>query len=292
MPSKQYPITAIIIYRNEKHLLKDCLEALYWCDEIITIDMQSTDGSACIANQYSNRQFEVEPYPIAEPTRVAAAKLAKNDWIFYVDPDELIPPSLAADIINAIESNPQAGVVQIPIRFYFKRKILTGTVWGTPTHVSKIANRKRASILPLCNRLMEPHSNYHTYTIPHRPDNHMIHLWSDSLRNLAHRHLIRYPHLEAKAKVARGERYSHSLLILESYIEFKKCFKDFDGWRLGFNGWALSFIYLIYTILSVWYMRRYQDTISPNDTSSHAQLPTLKEVTPSKNTTKQARFAA
>ncbi|WP_200761207.1 glycosyltransferase [Poriferisphaera corsica] len=291
MNTKKYPITAIIIYRNEKHLLTNCLEALHWCDEIITIDMQSTDGSNVVANKYANRQFEVDPYPIAEPTRVEAAKHAKNDWIFFVDPDEIIPPDLSEDIIDAIETSPQVGVIQIPIRFYFKRRMLTGTVWGTSTHVSKIANRKRANILPLCNRLMEPRENYENYRIPHRPLNHMIHLWSDSYRDLCHKHFVRYPHLEAKAKVTRGESFSLSRGFIEPFNELKICLRDFDGWRLGPRGFALSIIYFIYTIASIWLMLRYQGKVTPNDTQSHHSSPQLREVNPATKSS-HARSAA
>ncbi|QQE12450.1 glycosyltransferase family 2 protein [Planctomycetota bacterium] len=277
MKSNRYPITAIIIFRNEQHLLTDCLEALHFCDEIITVDMSSTDRSATIARRYSDKMFEVEPYPIAEPTRVAAAELAKNDWIFYVDPDEIIPPELAQDIVNTIEQTPNAGIIQIPLRFYFKRQLLTGTVWGTSTHVSKIANRKRADILPLCNRLMDIKPDYETVRIPHN-NNHMLHMWSDSYRDLFHKHFIRYPHLEAKAKVARGEKFTLSRGLLEPLHELKICLKDFDGWRMGPRGFALSFIFFIYTIASIWLMLRYQKDTKPNDTQTHGQLPTLREI--------------
>ena len=281
-PSK-HPITAIIIYRNEEHLLTDCLEALHFCDEIITIDMSSEDHSRTIAEKYSDRMFYAMPYPIAEPTRVEAAKLAKNDWIFFVDPDEIIPPKLAEDIVSAIYKISNAGIIQIPIRFYFKRFILNGTVWGTPTFVSKIANRKRANILPLCNRLMETKKEYNTIKIQHKPNNHMIHLWSDSYQDLCYKHFIRYPRLEAKAKVIRGETFTLFRGFIEPFKELKICLKDFDGWRLGLRGFALSFIYFVYTIISIWFMLYYQYCVKPNNNQIHENIPPLREINYFKN---------
>ncbi|WP_432797357.1 glycosyltransferase [Poriferisphaera sp. WC338] len=280
MNDQRFPITAIIIYRNEAQLLEESLSALSWCDEIITIDMQSEDDSANIAADYSDRMLEVDPYPIAEPTRVAAAKLAKHDWVFFVDPDEVIPPKLATDIQDAITNNSDAATINLPIRFYFRRRLLTGTVWGTATHVQKIAHRKRATILPLCNRLMEPNEGYRKIDIPHRIGNHLIHLWSFSYRDLMRKHFLRYPHLEAKARVARGESISLSRLLISPFKELKVCLKDFDGWRMGTTGFALSFIYFIYSALSVWFMPYYKLKVKQDDTTTHAELPELREAFP------------
>jgi glycosyltransferase involved in cell wall biosynthesis len=271
-------ITAIVIFRNEQQDLARCLAALRWCDELIAVNMDSVDGSLDIARRFADRVFHVRPYPIAEPTRVAAAKLARNDWILLVDPDELIPPNLADDLRRTLQAHPNAGAISLPMWFYFKGRRLTGTVWGTLTYKQRLIHRQRCKLLPLCNRLTELVDRYEDIRIDHTGENHMHHYWSNSYLDLFKRHLRRYAHLEAAAMVAQGERFSFRRAIRFPLYELKRTLKDFDGWRLGFRGLTLSTIYFLYVILSCWLMPYYQwrKTTSCEHDAVHA-LPDLCE---------------
>ncbi len=252
------PITAIVIFRNEKRHLRRCLGALRWCDEIIAVDMDSSDGSLDVARELADRVYHVDAFPIAEPTRVAAAKLATHDWVLLVDPDEEIPRKLAQDICNGLRQRPDAGAFRLPMWFYFKGKRLTGTVWGTLTYKRRLIHRQRCTLLPLCNRLNELIDGYDDVTIEHDGDNHMRHYWSDSYRDLLHKHLCRYSHLEAAAMVARGERFTLRKGVVHPLVDLYKCLRHFDGWRLGPRGWLLSAINFGYVTASHWLMLWYQ----------------------------------
>lgn len=273
------PITAIVIFRNEAHRLDRCLSALSWCDELLAVDMASTDDSAAVASRYAHRLFHVERYPIAEPTRVAAARLAKHDWVLLVDPDEEIPATLAQDIRQTLASRPDAGAICLPMWFYFKGERLGGTVWGTLTYKRRLIHRRRCRLLPLCNRLSELLDGYEDVRIEHADDNHMRHYWSDSYRDLLHKHFCRYAHLEAKAMVAQGQRFTWRLGFVEPMRELRKCLKDLDGWRLGVRGWALSAIYFAYVLASCWltlWYGRGGATVAAQHADEH-ELPTLVE---------------
>src|SRR5690606_16070350 len=102
-------------------------------DELIAVDMESSDGSRAIADAIADRVLEVAPQPIAEPTRVVAAGMARHDWVLLVDPDEEIPASLAAQMRAALTEHPDAGAFSLPMNFYFKGERLETTVWGTLT---------------------------------------------------------------------------------------------------------------------------------------------------------------
>ena len=108
------PVSAVVIFRNEERHLHACLPRLRFCDELIGIDMASTDGSRRVAQAWVDRLFEVDPFPIAEPTRVAAARVAKHDWLLLVDPDEYLPQALAREIAQALREHPDAGAVGLP----------------------------------------------------------------------------------------------------------------------------------------------------------------------------------
>ncbi len=272
-------ISAIVIFRNEKKHIGRCLRALRWCDEVIAVNMESSDGSLEIAQEHADRILNVGVCPIAEPTRVAAAKLASHDWVLLVDPDEVIPESLAEDIRHAMVKHPDAGAFSLPMWFYFKGKQLTGTVWGTLTFKQRLIHRERCDLLPLCNRISQLKPGQQDIRIPHAHDNHMQHYWSDSYTDLLHKHFVRYSHTEAAAMVAQGERFGFRAGFVTPLIELKKTLKDFDGWRIGLRGWLLSGIYIGYVLASHWLMLYYHWRGAPSERPETHELPTLTETT-------------
>lgn len=282
-------ISAIVIFRNEKKHIGRCLRALRWCDEVIAVNMESSDGSLEIAQGLADRIFNVAAAPIAEPTRVAAAKRASHDWVLLVDPDEVIPESLATDIRAAMAQHPDAGAFSLPMWFYFKGKRLAGTVWGTLTFKQRLIHRDRCDLLPLCNRISQLKPGQTDIRIPHAHDNHMQHYWSDSYADLLHKHFVRYSHTEAAAMVAQGHRFSLRGAFVTPIVELKKTLKDFDGWRIGFRGWMLSGIYFGYTLASHWLTLYYQWRGAPAERPEANALPTVTE-TP--NRSQPGRIAA
>ena len=49
------PLTATIITFNEEKNIRDCLESVKWCSEIVVIDSGSTDRTVEIAREYTDR---------------------------------------------------------------------------------------------------------------------------------------------------------------------------------------------------------------------------------------------
>lgn len=94
-------ITACIVCRNEADKLRPCLESLHWVDEIILMDLQSTDLSRDIAREFDARVIEREQVPIVEMVRNEVASHASHDWILVIDPDERISLSLGRELRQA-----------------------------------------------------------------------------------------------------------------------------------------------------------------------------------------------
>lgn len=281
------PITAIVIFRNERHLLGGCFEGVRgWCDEVIAVDMQSSDDSVAIARRYADRVFRVPPFPIAEPTRVAAAAQARHDWVLLVDPDEHIPACLPLQVRRAMAEHPHAGAIRLPLWYYFKGERLDGTVWGSDpkcpqrrSHKRMLIHRDRCDLLPYCNRITQLRGGFEDATIAHDGDNHIRHYWCDSYRGLLWKHLTRYSHLEAAAQVANGQRFSLGYGLLFPFRELHRCLRHYDGWRLGVRGFLLSGIFFLYSLLSCWLTLWYQRRRA-SAPGADAAIPLLTESQP------------
>ncbi len=98
-------IGAIVIAKNEEAMIANCLDTLRWCDEVLVVNNDSNDATSGIAHQWGARVITTSG-TFAE-LRNEALKKSKTDWLFYVDADERVTPSLAQEI-KALIQQPQA----------------------------------------------------------------------------------------------------------------------------------------------------------------------------------------
>jgi glycosyltransferase involved in cell wall biosynthesis len=92
------PISVCIVCRNEADKLEPALDSVRWADEVLVLDLSSTDGSAELAARHGARVIVREPAPIVEQVRNEVARLATHDWILALDPDERVTPGLAEEL--------------------------------------------------------------------------------------------------------------------------------------------------------------------------------------------------
>src|ERR1700690_1500785 len=99
---RSLPLTALVSSRNEGHLLQRCLAAIAFCDELIVIDIEPDDDTVAVAEAAGARVVRHELVPIAEWARVPVAPQARHDWLLVVDPDEVLPVALAAEVAQVL----------------------------------------------------------------------------------------------------------------------------------------------------------------------------------------------
>jgi glycosyltransferase involved in cell wall biosynthesis len=107
-------ISAVVLTKNGKEKIKECLAGLKWCDEIVVIDDNSTDGTEKIAKKEGARVFSHSLNDDFASQRNFALEKAQYDWIFFVDDDERVTAELAEEIQKKIKTTRAAG-------FSFKR---------------------------------------------------------------------------------------------------------------------------------------------------------------------------
>jgi glycosyltransferase involved in cell wall biosynthesis len=84
-------ISAVIITCEDEDVLEPCLVSVAdWVDEIIVVDMHSTDGTRSIAARYGARLVDHDRLPYAEPVRNFAMEQAIHPWLLVLDPDERV----------------------------------------------------------------------------------------------------------------------------------------------------------------------------------------------------------
>ncbi|MFH1289460.1 MAG: glycosyltransferase family 2 protein, partial [Patescibacteria group bacterium] len=107
-------ISVVVNTRNEAEELKKLLETVSWADEIVVIDMESTDDSREVAKAKGAKIYKHKFLNFVEPARNFGIKKAAGDWILILDPDERVPGSLAKKLTSLAENDDGITYVRIP----------------------------------------------------------------------------------------------------------------------------------------------------------------------------------
>jgi glycosyltransferase involved in cell wall biosynthesis len=97
MKNEILDISAVIITYNEEKSIRRCLEALGWAREIVVVDSCSTDATARIAREYTDRVIS-HPFEGYVRQKNFALEQATLDWVLSVDADEVVTTELLARI--------------------------------------------------------------------------------------------------------------------------------------------------------------------------------------------------
>lgn len=118
-------ISASIITYNNERTIENTLKSLSWVSEIIIVDSFSTDNTPAICKKYTNT-FSQRKWPGFKKQYEFSTSLAKNDWVFFVDADEVVSENLANEILNEISSDKYDGFLIYRHTFYLGRWIEHG----------------------------------------------------------------------------------------------------------------------------------------------------------------------
>jgi tRNA A-37 threonylcarbamoyl transferase component Bud32 len=96
-PEDRLPISCLVICGNEAHRIRDCLESVRWCDEVVVVDSYSTDGTWDIVKEYTTNAWR-RPWNGHVEQKQYALDHSHHPWILNVDADECVSPGLREEI--------------------------------------------------------------------------------------------------------------------------------------------------------------------------------------------------
>lgn len=135
------PVTATVITLNEADHIQAALESLAWADEIVVVDSESTDRTVAIARQFTDRVF-VRPWPGYVAQKNFAAEQASHDWIFSLDADERVSPSLASEIAGRLKGDAAVAGYRLPRVTFHLGRWIRSTDWY-PDYQLRLYDRRR-----------------------------------------------------------------------------------------------------------------------------------------------------
>lgn len=90
-------LSAVIIARNEEEMIGGCIDSVSFADEILVLENGSMDKTAEVAKKKGAKVVTAKTQGYSN-LRNEAAKLAKGEWLLYIDADERVPAKLREEI--------------------------------------------------------------------------------------------------------------------------------------------------------------------------------------------------
>ena len=117
-----------LIAHNEEKQIANAIESAMFADDIVLINCESTDKTVEIAQKFPKvRIFDRANNKNLNLNKSFGFEQLTTDWIFYLDPDEVITPQLAAEIRQIINSDSECCAYKLPRKnFFFERWLSHG----------------------------------------------------------------------------------------------------------------------------------------------------------------------
>lgn len=242
-------ISVVINTYNAARHLEKVLTAAKDFDEIVVCDMESTDNTVKIAEQFGCKivTFPKKDYVSAEPARNFAIQSASNPWVLVVDADEIITKELRDYLYSSIaETNCPAGLY-IPRKNYVMNKFIKQTY---PDSQLRFFKRDGADWPPYVHTFPKVDGRVDKIP-PERMELALVHI-SDTVYGQLYK-LNQYTENEVVKR--QGMKVSVIKMFAKCTMRFFKSYILKGGFRYGIRGLAYAVNdanYKFYTMLKIW----------------------------------------
>jgi len=227
-----YPLSIIIITKNEQETIRDCLESVSWAKEIIILDSGSTDLTESICREYTDKFF-IKDWPGFGEQKQRALDLASQMWVFSIDADERLTSDLKEEIISIIESDRQESGFYVPRLSHYLGKEIRYAGWY-PDYVIRLVRSQKARFTD-----DKIHERIILDGKVGRLSSHMLHY---PYKNIEH-HIQKinlYSSISALILFEKGKRISWAMIFTKSMFSFLRSYFIKRGFLGGWVGLIVS----------------------------------------------------
>ncbi|HLZ54846.1 MAG TPA: glycosyltransferase family 2 protein [Verrucomicrobiae bacterium] len=126
-------ISVTILTKNSARHLSEVLHSVRSFDEVVVLDSGSTDDTLDLASRFSNVKIYTTQFKGFGLLHNEAAALARNNWIFSLDSDEVMTSELVQEIGSL--SLDEEAVYSICMHNYYNGKWIRRCGWYPDRHV-------------------------------------------------------------------------------------------------------------------------------------------------------------
>lgn len=230
---------------NDEHKFADTLKSIAFADEIIVVDMNSSDRTVEIAKKFTDKIYTFRDVGFVEPARNFAIRKASKDWVLIIDADEILPGTLKDRILQLTQGDATADV------YYLPRKNLVFGIWfhsagWWPDYQLRLF--KKGAVVWSDKIHSVPKTKGNTDKLAPREDYAILHYNYQTVEQFIER-LNRYTSHEARQR--QEGRLSSSAVIDAFNAELMSRLFEHKGLSGGMHGVSLSFLQAFYELVVV-----------------------------------------
>jgi (heptosyl)LPS beta-1,4-glucosyltransferase len=223
---------------NEAEVLPQALTSVKGlADEVVVIDMESSDSTPEVAKDYGAKIFSHKRLNHVEPARNFGISKATGDWILILDPDEEVPPSLAKRIKEVIK-NDEADYCRIPRKNIIFGHWMQYSRWW-PDYNMRLFKKWAVSWNEIIHSV--PVTQGIGIDLGVKEDLAIIHHHYDSIEKYLE-HMNRYTSVQVESKIKSGYKFNWRDMLVRPANEFLSRYFGGEGYRDGIYGLALSLL--------------------------------------------------
>lgn len=200
MREEKAPLSVAMITLNEEKRLGAALRSVSFADEVVVVDSGSTDGTVALARELGARVF-VEAWRGFGPQKRLAVERCRNDWVFILDADEVVPAETAAEIASLVAGEGGFCAYSFPRLNYFCGRAVRHGSWGRD-RVVRLFNRGAGTVSE-----RSVHEAVEVKGVVGRAVNPILHCTREDLAQTIAK-LNRYSSLAAEELFRQGRRAS------------------------------------------------------------------------------------
>lgn len=249
-------ISAVVNTYNEEKNIRRCLTSLAWADELIVVDMGSTDETRTIAKACGARVIDHPYVGYVEPARNVGIAAAKGSWIVLLDADEVLPPTLASYLQKTLPST-AAQYLRIARQNQIFGTWIRHTGWW-PDYQIRVFQKDAVTWSEKLHGI--PMTRGTGTDVEASEELSIIHHHYTSISQYLER-LNRYTAITAAELHREGTVFTPSDLFTKPTREFIQRFFVWEGYKDGVHGLGLSFLQSfseLIVALKLWELEKYK----------------------------------
>lgn len=252
-------ISVVVNTLNEEKNLSRALSSVKGiAEEIIVVDMDSSDNTAAIAKKAGAKVYNHKPTGYVEPARNYAISKANGNWIFILDADEEISTDLGKRVKRISTDSSSADYYRVPRKNLVFGKWLKHSRWW-PDYNIRLFRKGSVVWSEIIHSVPETHGRGED--LPDQEKYAIIHHHYTSVSQYIER-MLRYTSVQAEELVRGGYVFSWQDLIRRPNAEFLSRFFAGEGYKDGVHGLVLSSLQAfseLVLIVKVWEIQKFRD---------------------------------
>lgn len=224
MSTPKQKISALIITYNEMGYIERCIDSIAFADEVVVIDSYSTDGTFEYLQNHPKVRVLQNTFENFTAQKSFALKQASNDWILFVDADEVVSNTLQNEILDTVNDPNACEAYWFYRDFMFNDQRLRFSGWQTDKNHRLFRKSKcKFTDKKIVHETLEVNGN--SCILKERLTHYCYKNYEDYKGKM-----LKYGRLKAKEAFYRENKFNYLFMIL------KPAWKFFNHYilRLGF----------------------------------------------------------